>query len=126
MPGAGRMPHTELRVLVRGKKQTERIIALLRNQGIEAEIVKDDDDERVDVFATGWYRETSAEMTPGDVLRIRRENAGLTQEELGKRIGSNRQNISAMERGRRPIGEAVAERLATALNLPVTALQRRW
>lgn len=126
MPEAGKKPLTELRVIVRGKKKTERIIALLRDQGVEAEVVKADDDELVSVFETEWYKQTSAEMTPGDVLRIRRENAGLTQDSLGEKIGSNRQNISAMERGKRPIGEAMAERLAAALNLPAGALQRRW
>ncbi len=50
-------------------------------------------------------------MTPGDALRIRRENAGLPQNALGKKIGSNRRNISAMERSKRPIGAAIAERL---------------
>lgn len=126
MPEVEKRPRTELRVVVRGKRKTERIIALLRDYGLEAEIVKDDDDELVNVFGTEWYKKTSAEMTPGDTLRIRRENAGLSQAELGERIGSNRQNISAMENGRRPIGEAVAERLAVALGLPAGALQRRW
>ena len=44
-----------------------------------------------------------------------RENAGPT-----------RHNISDMENDRRPIGEAVAERLAAALGLPVSVLQRQW
>jgi len=55
----------------------------------------------VNVFETDWYKEISAEMTPGDTLRIRRENAGLTQAALGEKTGVARQNISAMETGRR-------------------------
>ena len=126
MPEAGKRPRTELRVVVRGKKKTDRIVALLRGHGVEAEIVKNNDDELVNVFETEWYKKTSAEMTPGGTLRIRRENAGLTQAALGEKAGVSRKNISDMENGRRPIGETVAERLAAALGLPTGALQRRW
>ncbi|MCL2459098.1 MAG: helix-turn-helix domain-containing protein [Desulfobulbus sp.] len=126
MPEVEKRPRTELRVVVRGKRKTERVIALLRDHGLEAEIVENDDDELVNIFETEWYKKTRAEMTPGDVLRIRRENAGLSQAALGEKIGSNRQNISAMERGRREIGRATAEKLAAALGQKPEEFQRRW
>ncbi|HBT97765.1 MAG TPA: XRE family transcriptional regulator [Desulfobulbaceae bacterium] len=65
-------------------------------------------------------------MTPGRRLRLRRENAGLTQAALAEKTGLTRHNISDMEHGRRPIGENVAARLATALGLPTGVLQRQW
>ncbi|NTW88390.1 MAG: helix-turn-helix transcriptional regulator [Desulfobulbaceae bacterium] len=56
-------------------------------------------------------------LTPGKALRVYRENAGLTQEALGAKIGGvARQHISVMETGRRPIGKEMAKRLATALS----------
>lgn len=118
MQGAGKAPPIDLRVRVRGKKKAEKLIALLRDEyRAYVEIIEEDDDELVNVFETDWYKQTSAGMTPGDVLRIRRENAGLSQSELGVKIGSNRQNISAMETGRRTIGKESAKKLAAALGL---------
>jgi transcriptional regulator with XRE-family HTH domain len=64
---------------------------------------------------TPWYRETKAGWHPGITLRIRRENAGMTQAELASRTGLAVSNISAIENGRRRVGLAVAKKLAAAL-----------
>lgn len=118
MPEAVKTPPIDLRVRVRGKKKAEKLIALLRDEfKAYVEVVEEDDDELVNVFETDWYKQASSGITPGDVLRIRRENAGLSQSELGVKIGSNRQNISAMETGRRTIGKESAKKLAAALGL---------
>jgi DNA-binding XRE family transcriptional regulator len=45
-------------------------------------------------------------------LRLRE---GYTQKELGKLIGVNQNNISAMEHGKRPIGKAMAKKLSEVL-----------
>ena len=34
-------------------------------------------------FETDWYRDIKSKMTPGDNLRIYRENRDLTQAKLG-------------------------------------------
>ena len=44
-----------------------------------------------------------------------REN--LTQKKLGELIGSKQANISLMERGLRPIGKKIAQRLAKIFNV---------
>ena len=50
-----------------------------------------------------------AKTLPGDFLRIYRENKGLTQAELGKKLGGiHRQHISNMERGQRSISINIA------------------
>jgi DNA-binding XRE family transcriptional regulator len=69
---------------------------------------------------TKWYKDTKAAWHPGITLRIRRENAGLTQARLAQLAGLTVSNISAMENGRRPIGLAVAKRLAAALDRSVS------
>ncbi len=116
MPEAGKTPPINLRVQVRGKKKAEKLIALLRDEyRAHVEVVEDNDDELVSAFETEWYRQVSAEMTTGDMLRIRRENVGLSQAKLGDIIGSNRQNISNMENGKRSIGKETAKKLAAAL-----------
>jgi plasmid maintenance system antidote protein VapI len=66
---------------------------------------------------TDWYKSMQPLLTPGKALRVYRENAGLTQEALGAKLGGvPRQHISGMETGRRPVGKEMAKRLATALD----------
>ena len=69
--------------------------------------------ETVNVFETDWYRDIKSKMTPGDNLRIYRENRGLTQAKLGEMLGDvPRQHISSMERGVRSISLKTARKLA--------------
>ena len=75
--------------------------------------MEDNDDEAVNVFETAWYRDVKSKMTPGDNLRIYRENRGLTQAKLGEMLGDvPRQHISNMERGMRSISLKTARKLA--------------
>ena len=72
-----------------------------------------DSEETVDIFATDWYREIQSKTTPGDNLKIYRENHGLTQARLGEMLGSiPRQHVSNMERGIRPVSMKTARKLA--------------
>ena len=58
------------------------------------------------------------ESTPGTVLRGARGLREMTQAALAARIGVHKTHISEMERGLRPIGKAMAKRLAEALDFP--------
>ena len=72
-----------------------------------------DSEETVDIFATDWYREIQSKITPGDTLKIYRENHGLTQAQLGEMLGGiPRQHVSNMERGVRPVSMKTARKLA--------------
>ncbi len=74
----------------------------------------------VNVFDTGWYKDISASTTPGDVLKIYRENAGFSQEALGKKLGKfSRQKISDMERGIRNISRETARKLSRIFQVPI-------
>lgn len=71
-------------------------------------------------------RPTSATM--GSAIRTRREELGLTQEELAARIGGGirQSEISRLERGRVTLPRrARLEAIAAALNLPVGELLAR-
>jgi transcriptional regulator with XRE-family HTH domain len=62
-------------------------------------------------------------MTPGDYVKIYRENRGITQEKLGKMLGDvPRQNISSMERGTRPISLKMARKLSSILGVPLVKI----
>jgi DNA-binding XRE family transcriptional regulator len=79
-----------------------------------------DEEELVDIFKTEWFSNVDAKMTPGDNIRIYRENAGLSQVELGKKLGNvPRQYISAMEKGRRGISKETAIKLSVLLKAPI-------
>ena len=91
-----------------------RLITLLEEEfGDKLRLAEEDDEERVDIFETDWFQEIKAETTPGDNLKIYRENHRLTQAELGEMLGGiPRQHISNMERGIRPISIRNARKLA--------------
>ena len=104
---------------VRGNIPTKVMEYLKEEFGQDVEMSEDDED-MVNIFDTDWYREISSSTTPGEVLRIYRENAGFTQEELGRKLGKfSRQNISDMERGKRNISKETAKKLSRIFNVPV-------
>jgi len=60
----------------------------------------------------------------GFALKTRREQLGLTQEDLAARAGIHRTYLSDVERGFRNISLLNIERLACALSLHLSALFR--
>lgn len=120
-----RAPHTKRPTLeIRGQIPSWMISRLKREYKSNLEIKKDGDqidDDLVNIFETDWFSSVEAKMTPGDNLRIYRENAGLSQSELGKKLGNiPRQNISLMEKGKRGISKEIAKKLSSILKVPVS------
>ncbi len=58
-----------------------------------------------------------ANLTAGDVVKMTCEVSEMTQAELSRRSGVSPSNLSDIVHGRRPVGKAVAEKLAKALNI---------
>ena len=87
-------------------------------------IVKDDENEKeelTNIFETDWFASIESQMTSGGNLKIYRENAGLSQVELGRILGTvPRQNISLMEKGKRGISKENAKKLSKILKAPVS------
>ncbi|MBN4054324.1 helix-turn-helix transcriptional regulator [Nitrospira defluvii] len=87
--------------------------------GQDIEIVKEEE-ELVNIFDTKWYKEVNSSTTPGETMKIYRENIGFSQTELGKKLGKfTRQKISDMENGKRNISKEVAKRLSLVFGIPV-------
>lgn len=111
MQAVVKTPHIE--ISIRGKIPDRLMSALEEEYGDQVTISEEKDEEYVNVFETDWYRNIKPGMTPGDNLRIYRENHGLTQAELGKLLDDvPRQHISNMERAVRSISLKTARKLA--------------
>ena len=115
-----RAPHIRRPTLeIRGRIPPWILLRLKREYGKRL-VVADDPDELVDVFRSEWYRSMRSKRHPGHALHVYRENARLSQAQLGTRLGGvPRQNVSAMEKGRRRISEQMVKNLAAVLKVPV-------
>ena len=93
----------------------EKLMSVLEEEyGEQVQLSEDSDEETMNIFETGWYKDIKLKMTPGDNLRIYRTNHGWTQARLGEMLGGvPRQHISNMERGIRSISLNTARKLAT-------------
>ena len=63
-------------------------------------VVKTSHKETANIFETDWYRDIKSRMTPGNNLRIYRENRGLTQAKLGEMLPVSISQIWKEECGR--------------------------
>lgn len=61
-------------------------------------------------------------LTPGHMVRITREFAGLSQAELAIRAGLTQATVSSIESGRATLGLERAKRLAQAMNVHPASL----
>ena len=75
--------------------------------------VDDEEDEWETSSTSEWFN--SVDLTPGKGLRIRRENQGMTLDQLAAKTGIAQSNLSAMENDKRTIGVTTAKKLAEAL-----------
>jgi DNA-binding XRE family transcriptional regulator len=105
----------EPRIRIEGELP-EDVVAYLRSRFEDVEV--EDDDELVDWFETDLHKEISERITAGDVIKVYRRNAKMTQKDLAAKLGVKRPNVTAMERGKRPIGKAMADKLSKVFNVP--------
>lgn len=112
-----------IEVNIKGEIPLKLIAALEEEFGDSLLLAEENDEEVMDVFATDWYREVKSKTTPGDNLKIYRENHGLTQVRLGEILGGiPRQHVSNMERGIRPVSMKTARKLAGIFKVSPTKL----
>ena len=63
------------------------------------------------------FPEYGEDQLPGAVLAGIRNREGLTQQQLAVKVGVLQNHISEMENGKRPIGKAMARKLASVLKV---------
>ena len=81
--------------------------------------VINENEESINLFDTEWFQQMQKQITPGDVLRIYRENRGMTQADLAEKLGKlTRQKISDMEHNRHSISKEIARKLSQIFEVP--------
>jgi DNA-binding XRE family transcriptional regulator len=79
----------------------------------------EDEDKAEDWFQSDLHKKISASMSPSIWLKRLREAHGLTQEELGKKIGKvSDKRISDWESGRRSIPKSAARAFSKWFGVP--------
>jgi len=112
------MPH--IKIDIKGEIHPKLLSVLKEVYGKKVKIIKNKDDELIDVFQTEWYKKINDDSTPGKNMKLYREIHKMTQDELGEKMGGiSRQNISHMERGIRSISKSNAKLLAKIFDVPV-------
>lgn len=105
--------------MMKGIARPQVLIYLEQAFRQDVEVIEEDK-EYINIFKTDWYQEVQKQVNPGRILRMYRENLGMTQAELGQKLGKfTRQKISDMEHNRRTISKAVAKKLSQIFGVPV-------
>jgi Plasmid maintenance system antidote protein len=89
---------------------SESVLAILRRELPSLETSGDDTYDSVE--GSDWFAALAAKVTPGQSLRVYRNNAGWTQARLSEKTGIPVPHISGMENDKRPIGKATAKKFA--------------
>ena len=90
-----------------GKNIPDYLVIFLKSAFPNVEEVKSEDNEE--------SIRMEARSTPAESLKLLRTTFGYTQQQLADKAGITKQQVSAMERGKEPIGRKMAHRLADAL-----------
>ena len=98
----------------------KNVVAYLEKEfGQAFEVFEEDDEELVNIFETAWYKEIRVMLTPGENLKIYRENLGLTQAELAQKLAMPKQNIAELENNTGRMPEDVARKLSRFFEVPI-------
>lgn len=112
-------PHTELEI--RGFISPKVLKILQEEYGNDLEVMSEDDgSELKNIFDTEEYKEFKERVTPGDYVKVYRENLQLTQVALGEKLGLSRAYICDIEHDRRGISKEVAKKLSEIFKVSVS------
>jgi DNA-binding XRE family transcriptional regulator len=98
-----------------GKNIPDYLVIFLKSAFPNVEEVKETDEDYVEISKTDWFKEMESKTTLAESLKLLRTTFGYTQQQLADKAGITKQQVSAMERGKEPIGRKMAHRLADAL-----------
>jgi ribosome-binding protein aMBF1 (putative translation factor) len=96
------------------------VLRVLRHEFGKNLTVKEDEEEKLNVFDTAEYKKFKNRVTPADYVRIYRENAQLSQSALAEKLEVSRAYICDVEHGRRLISKQFAKTLADFFKISVS------
>ncbi len=113
-------PHTNKMLFeIKGEIPSQVLVYLQQQFGANLNLVEDEE-ETVNIFDTAWYKQVSSALTPGDAMKIYRENHGLTKLELADKLGNMKsEEIADIESNKREINLELAEKLSELFNVPI-------
>lgn len=79
--------------------------------------VQNEKEESVDYFETALAKALDKKVTAADCIQIYRENLGLTQEELGEKVGVSKNYVSDWENGHRKVSKDKAKKLSQMFHI---------
>ena len=106
-------PHIELSI---HGEHVDELLAWIRKKYDVTILVEDETAEFLPVESTEFWKEMEKNRV-GNLLAGARLKARLTQAELAKQLGIRQNMVSDYERGRRTYSDAMAMRLAEALEV---------
>jgi DNA-binding XRE family transcriptional regulator len=110
-------PHINMRI---EGEVPPRLLRLLKTEyGPKLKITEKDENDLIDFFKTDFYRNMKSKMTPGTYVRIYRENHGMTQGQLGEKVGVKKTFICDIEHDRRSISKEMAKKFSALFKISV-------
>ncbi len=113
-------PHTNIMLFeVKGNIPSQVLNYLQQQFGKDIEIIEDEE-EFINIFETDWYKQINSALTPGDAIKVYRENYGLSQTELAQKLGNlTKDFIIELESNQRKISQEMAKKLGQLFKVPV-------
>lgn len=65
---------------------------------------------------TVWYSKAQKHLRRGGLVRLLRNNRGMSQGDLGKSLGITSKYVSDMEHGRKPVSVKMAQKLSVVFD----------
>ncbi|MDB5050477.1 MAG: helix-turn-helix transcriptional regulator [Fibrobacteres bacterium] len=109
-------PHIDVRI--QGEISPFMIEVLKKEYGKKLRI-KHEKDDSVEFFETDIAKAIAKTVSPADCVQIYRENLGLTQGELGKKVGVPKNYVSDWENDHRKISKDKAKKLSALFGISV-------
>jgi hypothetical protein len=107
-----------------GKNIPDYVVLYFQSAFPDVEVV-DADEEPVEIIKSDWFKEIESKTTPAESLKLLRTTFGYTQQQLADKVGITKQQISAMERGREPIGRKAQGRNGVGYGAALKFLARK-